>query len=77
MMAARKPMTFDMERPALAPAAPSVGGTSPEARKSVGARVTVSVYRQLKAHAALTGLKVQDLVEEAIREKLDQLGKTA
>jgi len=41
-----------------------------EGRQQVGARFRKSVYRQLKARAALQGGKVQDLVEQAINEYL-------
>jgi hypothetical protein len=39
-------------------------------RQQVGARIPVSKYRQLKARAALDGIKVQALVEEAIDQFL-------
>lgn len=80
-MATRKPMTFDIEdKPAAAtsPAAPaqrpSSGSPESEPRKSVGARVSVSLYRQAKAQAALTGITVQELLEVALR---DYLAKTS
>ena len=79
MTTARKPMTFDVDRSPLTPieqaplapakkaAAPKV---SPEDRQQVGARVTKVTYRQLKAQAALQGVTVQALVEQAITEYL-------
>lgn len=70
---ARRPMTFDMDR-----SPPTVGETiamkpvAPPAveRQQVGARIPVSKYRQLKARAALDGVKVQALVEQAIDQFL-------
>jgi hypothetical protein len=65
MPAARKPRTFDAVRtpPGSAPA------LQPP-RQQVGARVTATVYRQLKAKAALQGVAVGSLVEQAIAEFL-------
>ena len=83
-MTTRKPMTFDMDdKPATAanPAKPaptqrpsSSGSPESEPRKSVGARVSVSLYRQDKAQAALAGITVQELLEVALR---DYLAKTS
>jgi hypothetical protein len=42
----------------------------PEQRQQLGARVTTSTYRQLKARAALQGVTVATLVEQAIAEFL-------
>ena len=79
MTAARKPMTFDVDRsprtpveqapptPAAKAAAPKIAA---EDRQQVGARVTKVTYRQLKAQAALQGVTVQGLVEQAITEYL-------
>ena len=78
MTAARKPMTFDVDRSPRTPveqapsrpakaAAPKVPA---EDRQQVGARVTKVTYRQLKAQAALQGVTVQGLVEQAITEYL-------
>ena len=69
----RRPMTFDVDR-----SPPTVGETAamtspaPPAveRQQVGARIPVSKYRQLKARAALDGVKVQALVEQAIDQFL-------
>jgi|GEM_PF-1931244 len=66
---ARKPMTFDVDRSPLtsseaAPVQPPV--EPPVERQQVGARIPVNKYRQLKACAALDGVKVQTLVEQAI-----------
>ena len=60
--AARKPLTFDVER---APPSP-VAAVATQPRQQVGARVTATVYRQLKARAALQGVAVGVLVEQAI-----------
>ena len=89
----RKPMDFSMDVAAEAmPQAaldavatrdtpePSKSKAKPktdDVKKSVGARVTTSIYRQLKSHAALSGATVQELVEEAIREKLDRIARKA
>ena len=78
MTAARKPMTFDVDRSPRTPVeqAPSrpVKAAAPkvpaEDRQQVGARVTKVTYRQLKAQAALQGVTVQGLVEQAITEYL-------
>jgi hypothetical protein len=69
----RRPMTFDVDR-----SPPTVGETiipkpvAPPAveRQQVGARIPVSKYRQLKARAALEGVKVQSLVEQAVDQFL-------
>jgi hypothetical protein len=63
MATPRKPMTFNVASPALVQA----DGAE---RQQVGARVTKTTYRQLKARAALTGATVQDLVEQAINDFL-------
>ena len=79
----RKPMDFALDVPSEA-AAPPPKQVKPKgapqaptdgSKKTVGARVTTSIYRQLKSHAALSGETVQDLVEQAIREKLERLAK--
>jgi predicted HicB family RNase H-like nuclease len=69
MAAARKPLAFDVDRspPVIAPAAKPV---PMQARQQVGARVEAGTYRQLKARAALQGVTVQTLVEQAITEFL-------
>lgn len=73
MTAKRKPMTFDVDRSPATPhetaAAPSPKPGTVE-RQQVGARIPASTYRALKARAALDGVKVQDLVEEAINRFL-------
>jgi hypothetical protein len=69
MAAARKPLSFDVDRspPTVAqPARP----VPTQARQQVGARVEAGTYRQLKARAALQGVSVQTLVEQAITEFL-------
>ncbi len=76
-------MSFDLPpptsspAPAPAPAKPteSVAAVAPAKdqdgdRQQVGARVSKTVYRQLKAKAALSGETVQTLVERAISEFL-------
>jgi predicted DNA binding CopG/RHH family protein len=62
----RKPMTFDIDRSPPTPA--EVSSTKPPAkkRKQVGARIPETTYRQLKARAALEGVTVQSLVEQAV-----------
>jgi len=66
-------MTFDVDRSPLTEgetvtATPS---TPPAVeRQQVGARIPVNTYRQLKARAALDGVKVQTLVEQAINQFL-------
>jgi hypothetical protein len=70
MAAARKPLSFDVER-SPAKAAPIASAAAvPQERQQVGARVTAVTYRQLKARAALQGVTVQTLVEQAISEFL-------
>lgn len=78
-MATRKPMTFDIDDVPKAarvpPPPPPVAGESgaTELRKAVGARVPVGLYREAKAHAALAGITVQEVIEVALR---DYLAKT-
>lgn len=64
---ARQPLVFEEEelRPALPPA-PS----SQEPYQQVGARIPRATYRRLKAHAALEGVTVATLVEQAITDFL-------
>jgi hypothetical protein len=68
MTAKKAPLTFNLGQvPATAlPSSP----VTPDDRKQVGARIKGATYRQLKARAALQGLQVQDLVEQAISEFL-------
>ena len=65
MPAARKPLTFAVDRSPPPP-------VSTQQRQQVGARVTATVYRQLKAKAALQGVAVGALVEQAITEFLER-----
>ena len=73
----RKPMTFavppttalPLAEPAKSAAPPKPAPDAVE-RQQVGARVPASVYRELKARAALSGVTVQTLVEQAIVEFL-------
>jgi hypothetical protein len=70
---ARKPMTFDVDRSPPLPnetAATKPAASPPVERQQVGARIPVSKYRQLKARAALQGVRVQALVEQAIDQFL-------
>lgn len=67
MATARKPLAFDMGR---TPAQRTSAVGPAEERQQVGARVPVGTYRQLKARAALRGVTVQTLVEQAIAEFL-------
>ena len=75
MPTTRKPMTFSIDTPSPPPAAPPRALPKPAAapaieRQQVGARVTRDKYRQLKAQAALDGVSVQTLVEQAIDQFL-------
>ena len=66
----RKPMTFSVGEAARTAARVSIARAEGVERQQVGARVTKATYRQLKARAALTGVTVQALVEQAIDELL-------
>lgn len=79
MSATKKPLTFNIGRSPTTPTERQ-GERKDEAakpapvaedRKQVGARITAATYRQLKARAAMQGGKVQDLVELAITEFLE------
>ena len=71
MTAARKPLAFDIDRsPPAAPPVLAAKAAPAQERQQVGARVTATTYRQLKARAALQGVTVQTLVEQAITEFL-------
>lgn len=71
MTAARKPLAFDIDHsPPVAPRVSAVKAAPAQERQQVGARVTAATYRQLKARAALQGVTVQTLVEQAITEFL-------
>jgi predicted DNA binding CopG/RHH family protein len=63
----KKPLSFSID-PAPAVRLPAVAAA--EQRQQVGARITATTYRQLKARAALQGVTVQTLVETAITEYL-------
>jgi predicted HicB family RNase H-like nuclease len=67
MPASRKPLTFDVDR---SPRTTAESKQDKGQRQQVGARVTTATYRQLKARAALQGVTVQTLVEQAIAEFL-------
>jgi hypothetical protein len=63
----RKPLTFEEDRHS----GPSPAQLkTPEQRQQIGARITTGTYRQLKARAALQGVTVAALVEQAIAEFL-------
>jgi predicted HicB family RNase H-like nuclease len=66
----RKPLTFeeDREPPAVVPARRTEPSPPKEQRQQVGARVSTASYRRLKARAALQGVTVATLVEQAIEE---------
>jgi hypothetical protein len=66
----RKPMTFDIDRSPQTPAEIVTKPTDTPARKQVGARISTTTYRQLKARAALDGVPVQVLVEKAVEQFL-------
>ncbi len=69
MAASRKPLSFDADI-APAPRAAAMKTAPAQDRQQVGARVDATTYRQLKAKAALQGVTVQTLVEQAITEFL-------
>jgi hypothetical protein len=76
----RKPMTFDIDGGSEpTPLAPTVrkpiAAVSAIKRQHIGARVPQDKYRQLKAHAVLTGIPVQALVEKIIDQYLASLPK--
>jgi len=66
----RKPMTFDVDRSPLTPAELAAEPKLAVQRKQVGARIATATYRQLKARAALDGVTVQALVEQAVEQFL-------
>ena len=76
----RKPMTFDIDGGSeAAPSAPAarkqIAAAPAIKRQHIGARVPQDKYRQLKAHAVLTGIPVQALVEKIIDQYLASLPK--
>jgi len=72
--AERKPMTFSVANEAAPTPAPvAIRRAEDTERQQVGARVTKATYRQLKARAALAGVTVQALVEQAIDELLAKI----
>ena len=69
----RKPLTFDEGREPPAAAPPPIRANeqpAKEQRQQLGARVPTTTYRRLKARAALQGVTVAALVEQAIAEFL-------
>ncbi len=76
MAVARKPLSFDADiAPAPRPTpVKAATATTTQDRQQVGARVDGGTYRQLKARAALQGVTVQTLVEQAITEFLANHG---
>ncbi|MFI3222614.1 MAG: hypothetical protein QX191_06225 [Methylococcaceae bacterium] len=66
---ARQPMTFDLDRSPQT-TMEAIQHQANIEKKQVGARITASKYRQLKSQAALDGVSVQTLVEQAIDQFL-------
>lgn len=67
----RKPLTFDEDRaPPTATPTRRQAPAATEPRQQLGARVPTATYRRLKARAALQGVTVAALVEQAIGEFL-------
>lgn len=64
---ARKPLVFEEEDRQRAPASKP---SNQQDFQQVGARIPRMTYRRLKAHAALEGVTVATLVEQAINELL-------
>jgi hypothetical protein len=65
----RTPLPFTLDEkptPPIMPTPKLASVNEKEERQQVGARVKTTTYRQLKARAAMEGVKVQDLVEQAI-----------
>ena len=80
-MAAKKPLTFDIDAtpPAgvvSAPASATRKAASPPAEplQQVGARIPKSQYRLFKADAALKGKTVQTLLAELVADHLRSSG---
>ena len=74
-MAQRKALSFNLDKtPPLAADAPAPRTAAPDKgeRQQVGARVTKVTYRRLKSRAALQGVTVQTLVEQAIDDLLSK-----
>lgn len=82
-MTAKQPLSFDLEsvepaaKPGRAPAKSRATKAEPQGssdveRKQVGARIPVALYRKLKAHAALNGVAVQEMVEAAVADYLSR-----
>ena len=70
----RKALKFTMDTariPVDEPTAPRIAADQTE-RQQVGARVTKAIYRRLKSRAALQGVTVQALVEQAIEDFLSK-----
>ena len=70
----RKALKFTMDTariPVAEPTAPRTAVDQAE-RQQVGARVTKAIYRRLKSRAALQGVTVQTLVEQAIEDFLSK-----
>ena len=77
-MAKREPLHFDLNNatPAVAAAVKPTATAANDVteRQQVGARVTKTIYRQLKSRAALQGVTVQALVEQAPEESSVHFG---
>jgi predicted DNA binding CopG/RHH family protein len=75
-MAQRKALNFKLDKdPPLSEdksASQVVTATDKGERQQVGARVTKVTYRRLKSRAALQGVTVQALVEQAIDDFLSK-----
>lgn len=75
-MTQRKALNFDLGKaPALVAVTDRPAAIAPAEkgeRQQVGARVTKATYRQLKSRAALQGVTVQALVEQAIDDLLSK-----
>ena len=75
-MAQRKALNFDLGKaPALVAVIDrptAVAAPDKSERQQVGARVTKATYRRLKSRAALQGVTVQALVEQAIDDLLSK-----
>jgi predicted HicB family RNase H-like nuclease len=70
----RKALKFTMDTtriPVAEPTTPRIAVDQAE-RQQVGARVTKAIYRRLKSRAALQGVTVQTLVEQAIEDFLSK-----
>jgi hypothetical protein len=73
MAGKKQPLTFNLERgPARVTASSTGSSAGTERLRQLGARIPESLYRELKAHAALTGENVQSVVQTIIADYLRQ-----